>query len=116
MNRDDHTELFTAEPAETTEPRGDEPDLLVALDRIQNTLDELRRLQAASVREHRHREFSPARLFGSILQALVFGLMLWALSDWVFAAAREPLFVKLGFALVLQLGALTAFILGREVE
>ena len=69
-----------------------------------------------SVRERRHKEFSPARLVASLLQALVVGLLLWALSDWAFGEPGDVLLTKLAFAAVLQLSSLTGFVLGREVD
>ena len=90
--------------------------ILATLNRIEHSLGDVRRTLSATAREHRHREFSPARLIGSILQALVLGLLLWAVSDWVFGEPHNALLVKIAFAAVLQLTALTAFVLGREVE
>ena len=91
-------------------------ELLARLRHIEELLEELRRTVIATVREHRHQEFSLARLLGSILQALVAGLLLWALTDWVFGEPRDVLLTKLAFAAVLQLAALTGFVLGREVD
>ena len=130
MSHNDTTELFPVEgaaddtaAAPAPGPRLARPrrrstadELLAALERVERTLVELRRSVDTGVRERRHREFSAARLIGSILQALVLGLVLWALSDWLFAEPREGLLVKLAFAGVLQLGALTGFLLGREVD
>ena len=90
--------------------------ILQSLEHIDRRLDDIRRTLDALAREKRHREFSPARLLGSILQALVAGLVLWAVSDWAFAADRGVMLVKLAFAAVLQLSAHTAFVLGREVD
>lgn len=102
-------------PGDAIRPRDQDASLLAALERLEALVDEVRRGVDVVARERRHREFSPARLVGSILQSLVVGLVLWGLSDWVFAEPTEGLFVKLAFAAVLQLGALTAFVLGREV-
>lgn len=90
-------------------------DILAALERLEQVLGRMRSALELRVREERHLEFSPARLIGAVVQALVVGLVLWALSDWVFAEPPVALLTKLAFAGVLQLGALTAFMLGREV-
>jgi hypothetical protein len=112
----------TRPPAPTPAPEAEAPDdyddedAVATLHRIEHTLDEIRRTLQNTAREQRHREFSPARLIASVLQALVIGMVLWALSDWVFEEPRESLLVKLAFAAVLQLGALTGFTLGREIS
>jgi hypothetical protein len=109
-------------PAPTPAPETEAPDdyddedAVATLHRIEHTLDEIRRTLQNTAREQRHREFSPARLIASVLQALVIGMVLWALSDWVFEEPRESLLVKLSFAAVLQLGALAGFTLGREIS
>jgi hypothetical protein len=94
----------------------DDEDAVATLHRIEHTLEEIRRTLQSTAREQRHREFSPARLIASVLQALVIGMVLWALSDWVFEEPREGVLMKLAFAAVLQLGALTGFTLGREIS
>jgi len=101
-------------PAQESRSRGE--CLLASLERIEHALDEVRAAMDTTVREHRHREFSAVRLVGSITQALVVGLLLWALSDWVFEEPPGAVLTKLAFATVLQLAALTAFLLGRETN
>jgi hypothetical protein len=95
-------------------PRSAPPDPapadLETLRRIERLLDEMRNLLDTSQREAQHRAFSPARLAGAILQALVIGLVAWAFSDWIFQSPPAPLQIKLAFAAVLQLIALTAFL------
>ena len=48
------------------------------------------------------------------MQALVVGLLAWSLSDWVFQVPAEGLFIKLAFAAVLQLIAMTALLMSKE--
>ena len=66
----------------------------------------------------RHKEFSFTMLAGRIAQAIVIALLVWALSDMIFIGVSSgetvgfPL-VKLAFAGVLQLVALTAFVASR---
>lgn len=94
---------------------GESPDVLGLLRHIDGLLEELRGRVEAVTRTQRHREFSFARLAGGVLQVLVAGLVIAALADWLFNAREiaAPL-IKLMFAGVLQLGALTAFLLGRD--
>jgi hypothetical protein len=127
MTPEERPQLFTPDPPpDMTElPRTSEdaqyppdrrpsrPELLSTLERLERTLDQMRGSLDATVREQGHREFSPAHLIGVIAQVLVVGLELWALSDWVFNELGQVL-VKLGFAGVLQVGALTAFFLSRQ--
>jgi hypothetical protein len=130
MNPEERTELFTPDPpgdmaaldADTgqrpqhpPDRSASRPELLSTLERLERTLDQMRGGLDATAREQRHREFSLARLVGAIAQVLVVGLVLWALCDWVFNELGQVL-VKIGFAGVLQLGALTAFLLGRESD
>jgi hypothetical protein len=77
-------------------------------------LGEIRGALDAAERERQHKEFSSLRLIGAILQVVVGGLVALAVLDWVFEAQVEVLFVKLAFATVLQLIALTAFLLWRR--
>jgi hypothetical protein len=133
MKPETDTELFSPDPP-AVEPAPEQPsngqsepepaassrragrqELLVTLERLERTLDEMRGGLDATVREERHREFSAARLIGSIVQALAVGLVLWALSDWVFGELSQVT-IKLGFAGVFQMGALTALLLGRESD
>lgn len=106
----------TPESAEPSSRRASVADLLATIERMERVLGDLRSLVSSTVREKRQYEFSLARLFASISQALVAGLLLWALSDWVFGEPHDALLVKLAFAAVLQMSALTGFLLGREVD
>ena len=82
-----------------------------SLDRIERRLSEIRVLLDQEQRQHQHRDFPLARLLGAVLQALVVGLLAWACSDWVFQSDSDRILVKLGFAAVLQLAALSAYVL-----
>jgi hypothetical protein len=94
--------------------REDLAELAAVLVRIEHALNEVREHLEASEHERQHREFSIARLLGSLLQALVIGLMIAALADWVYGQPEARQLVKLAFAGVLQLGALTAFLTARD--
>lgn len=100
----------------TLETEREVGQLLLLLRRLERGLDELRGLLEANARVQRHREFSFARLAGAVLQALVVGLLMLALSDWFFQADVGQLLVKLALAGVLQLATLTAFILARDAR
>lgn len=82
-----------------------------ALRHIEDALDDIRATLDAHLRERRHRDFSPARFAGAISQAVVIGVLAWAGSDCFFGIAWETILIKLGFAGVLQLLAMTAFVL-----
>lgn len=87
---------------------------LVVLHRIERLLSEIHGRLETTERAQRHQEFSLARLVGTLLQVLVVVVMLWAVADWVYQAPPGGQLVKLAFAGVLQMGALTAFMLARE--
>ena len=99
-------------PIETPSPSAAE--VLTVLRRIDRVLGEIRGVLDAAERERQHKEFSSLRLIGAILQVIVGGLVALAVLDWVFEAQVEALFVKLAFAAVLQLTALTAFLFWRR--
>lgn len=101
-----------SDPAETPSPFAGE--VLPVLQRIDRVLGEIRGALDATERERQHKEFSSLRLIGAILQVVVGGLLALAVLDWVFEAQVEVLFVKLAFAAVLQLIALTAFLFWRR--
>lgn len=88
-------------------------DLVASLQRIEKQLRDIRDTLDAAAREGKHRQYSPARLTGSILQVIVAGLIALAVLDWAFDAPADTLLAKLAFAAVLQLAALTAFIVAR---
>lgn len=99
-------------PGHAQEPDAAEP--LELLRRIERSLSEIHDRLEAREHERRHQEFSVARLIGSLVQALVVGFLIAAIADWVYNAPVEKQLVKLAFAGVLQLLALTAFTLTRE--
>lgn len=78
--------------------------------RMEQLLAEIRAHLDARARESRIREFSLPRLAAALLQALVVGLIVWAASDWVFAVDPASLWIKLGFAAVLELGVIAALL------
>lgn len=97
------------------------PDAAEGSTRVLDTLRRIEELVQAiggrlelQTREQRHQEFSFARLIGALLQALVVGFVIAALADWAYQAPPGTQLVKLGFAAVLQVGVLTAFVLSRE--
>ncbi len=105
-------------PAATDSPaHSAEAERLLA--RIENNLAEVRAHVNATNRESRHKQFSFTLLAGGIAQAVVMALLVWALSDVIFVSGTSgaaPLglpLVKLAFAGVLQLIALTAFSASR---
>jgi hypothetical protein len=87
-----------------------------AIGRLEGLVREIRGALDASAREQEHREFSVARLLAAVAEALAIGFLLWAALNWLMAT--EPgeggaIVIKLLFATVLQLMALTAFFLSR---
>ena len=88
--------------------------MLAVLQRMSGAVEDMRGRLEAILRERRHREFSPGKLIGAVLQALAIGFVLAALADWVYGVKEGPILVKLAFAAVFQVGALTAFVLGRD--
>lgn len=104
----------TDEGAASAAPERTTDELLASLRRIERLLEQVRQRLEVTERATRYREFSLARLIGALLQALVVGLLVAALADWAFQGSPAQQLVKLTFAGVLQLGALTAFIMTRE--
>jgi hypothetical protein len=89
-------------------------DVTRAFERIEKLLGRIHGALDASAREGEHRELSYGRLLGGILQVVVAGLLALALLDWLLHGAVNSLFVKLAFAGVLQVSALTAFVVARK--
>ncbi len=85
-----------------------------ALVRIEKRLEEIRGLLNALARERQHRDFSAALLVGVVVQIVAAGLIGMALLDWIFQAEPPALAVKLAFAAVFQLAALTALVAWRS--
>ncbi len=110
-----------AEPAKRDQPETNKarpmptkPEDSAADARVEQLLVEIRDRLDLLTRDRRHVEFSVARLVASLVQALVIGLLLAAIADWLFSAPFSAAILKLAFAAVLQLAALTAFILARD--
>ncbi len=102
-------------PARETAGRADLiPDASVTLERMEKLLSQIRGALDAAARAGKHREFSLARTTGWVLQVIVAGLVVLALLDWLLQAPVDSLFVKLAFAVVLQLSALTAFVVSGD--
>jgi hypothetical protein len=89
-------------------------DVTRTFERMERLLGQIHGALDAGVRERKHRELSHGRLAGAVLQVIVAGLVVLALLDWLLHGAVNSLFVKLAFAIVLQLAALTAFVLSRK--
>jgi hypothetical protein len=98
-------------------PAADAAERVAAsLGRIEDTLEDLRRRVETLTREQQHKDFSWVLAAGYLGQVLVAGLLVAALADWVFAADLAKPLMKLLFAGVLQIGALTAFVWGRGAK
>ena len=91
-------------------------DLAASLARLEQVLGDIRGQLEALSRARRHREFSPARLCGVVLQVLAAAFVVLAGADWIYQAPPATQLVKLLFSLVVQLGALTAFLLARDAR
>ena len=104
----------TPETDSSTQEAAREIDEAAHRKRVERLLEEIRGALDASARDRGYKEFSPTRLIGALLQALVVGLLAWALSDWIFQLPSEALFIKLAFAMVLQLTALTALLMSKS--
>lgn len=106
-------DLYTA--AFETLPRNDAPPgLRKTLARMERTLEEIRASIDAASRARQHKEFSSARLIGAVLQVLVVGLVLLSIINLVFEGTLGWVLAPIAFALVLQLGVLTAFVLAGQ--
>ncbi len=88
-------------------------DVTHTFERIEQLLGRIHGTLDAGARERQHRELSYARLLGAILEVIVAALVALALLDYLLHGAVNSLFVKLAFALVLQVAALTAFVVAR---
>ena len=97
-----------------TEPAQLPEDVTQTFERMERLLGRICGALDASAREGEHRELSYGRLVGGILQLIVAGLVGLALLDWLLHGVVNSLFVKLAFAMVLQLAALTAFVISRK--
>ncbi|MBK9129285.1 MAG: hypothetical protein IPM13_16015 [Phycisphaerales bacterium] len=88
--------------------------VVAALGRIEEKLEDLRRRVETLTREQQHKDFSWLLAAGIVVQVIAAGFILAALADWVFAADPAKQLIKLMFAGVLQVGALTAFLWTRR--
>jgi len=101
-------------PAEAPGQPVNGAELMAALQRIERLLADLSGRVETLTREKQHRPFSPAWFLGTLLQIFVVGFVIAAIADRVFQADIGQQLANLLFAGVLQLGALTAFLLARE--
>lgn len=104
-----HTEIEPERVEQPEEPPRNAPSTLRHMEKL---LAEIRGSLDASARDGEHREFSTVKTVGAILQVVVGGLLILALLGWMLDARWDGLMLKLAFAAVLQLCALTAFIVG----
>lgn len=88
-------------------------DAANAVARLEKLLRDVRGALEARERESEHREFSTVRLLGAIAQMFAVGLLIWAMIDWFFQPLMDQSLVKAVFAGVLQLMAMTAFLMSR---
>jgi hypothetical protein len=95
-------------------PGAERDEHRVLLRRIERAVDEIRGRLETTARAQQHREFSLPRLLGALCQMLVVGLVGVALADWTYQGPSARLLVELALAGVLQLGALTAYVLARD--
>ena len=83
----------TADAPSSLDPSVDDssPDqeALPTLERMERHLAALHGAIDAHSRERAHREFSPARLAGAILEVMVGGLVVLALLDWLLQVCRS---------------------------
>jgi hypothetical protein len=92
-------------------------DLLDALAGIQHRLDDVAGQLRQLNRMRRHREFSIARLVATIAQLLVVAMMFWivlGIMDLGNIAENSALTLKFLGALIMQMFALTFFVIDRQ--
>ena len=89
-------------------------DVTRTFERMERLLGRIHGALDAGAREGAHRELSYGRAIGGILQVIVAGLVALALLDLLLHGVVNALFVKLAFAMVLQLAAMTAFVVSRR--
>lgn len=110
----DPNRSMVREDRETSELDSLPPEVAPAFERMERLLRQIRGALDTAAREAKYRDFSPLRLAGAVLEVFVAGLVVMALLDWIFAAPAGSLLIKLAFAIVLQLSALTAFVVSRQ--
>ena len=117
MNPELQPRVAQAEPERPPTPGGAPQDTteeaLAILRRTERILEEIRGHLESSVRTQRHQDFSFPRLLGAVCQAVAVGLVVVALAGWAFRASPADQLIAIAFAGVLQLGALTAFVVAR---
>ncbi len=80
------------------------------LQRVEERLASIDRRLETLTRDGQHEDFSVVRLVGVIVQVAAIGAFVVAIASWAFQAALGQQLVLLLLASVLQIGALTAFI------
>ena len=100
-------------PAESAGSGDPPPDPAVTLQHMDKLLAQIRGTLNAATRDEAHRELSIGRTIGAVIQVVVAGLVALALLDWLLDAPAGGLYIKLAFAGVLQISALTAFVVSR---
>ena len=105
--------------AERPAPHADAPpdtieEAVAILRRTERLVEEIRGHLESSVRTQRHQDFSFPRLLGAVCQAVAAGLVVIALAGWAFRASPADQLIALALAGVLQLGALTAFVVAHS--
>jgi hypothetical protein len=115
VEQDEQVELegprTTEQPREYHQPP---EDVNRTFERMEQLLGQIHGALDAGVREREHRELNYARLIGGVLQVIVAALVALAVLDLLLHGVVNALIVKLAFAMVLQLGALTAFVISRK--
>lgn len=91
-------------------PVSEAPSREELLRRFDERLASIDQRMEALTRERQHEEFSIVRLVGVVVQVAAVGALVVAVASWVFQAALGQQLVLLLLASVLQLGALTAFV------
>lgn len=104
-------------PAAPTSSSHTKGDVLEALAGIQRRLDDVAGQLRQQNRMRRHREFSVARLVATISQLLVVALIFWivlGIMDLGNIPENSSLTLKFLGALILQMFALTFFVIDRQ--
>lgn len=97
-------------------PVSEAPSREELLRRVDERLASIDRRVETLARERQHEEFSIARLVGVVVQVAAVGALIVAIASWAFQAALGQQLVLLLFAGVLQLGALTAFVVAGSAR
>ncbi len=94
--------------AERVSPAPELRDLVESVRQLEQTHHQVREQLDRISHERAYRDFSMLRLLAAMLQAIVIGLLVVAVADWVYGVSAARQLVTLAFAGVLQLGTLTA--------